>query len=335
MKLSKVARRFDRLEVVDTYNPSTKFKAQLLDSSPTLRDAITNERRTLSCDSAISMPARRTISIDNTVWLCGTEALDYYRGQAIRKEVLITMADGPAQVVTAKQAIAGENGITAYASRVWIKTTSDIETNSITPNRYDIYFTETEQLAVGTFIELENTWHIVRSIHTTPSGYQVAVTEELLRELIVDLVYGKKVYEPVSDTWTTPSPSLGTVISAGEQLVIEGVESVAFPVIFEAGASLLIEEGGALQASPPGQIKGIPLRWQTHFYYMQESATKFNLGDIVLQITKTDVAQPKVGDVVTINRLAIGFATKTAEVVFRVRSFLNEGDYWSLHLSHD
>jgi len=68
---------------------------------------------------------------------------------------------------------------------------------------------------------------------------------------------------------------------------------------------------------------------------MQQAATKFNLGDIVLQIAKTDVTSPKVGDTVTVNKLAVGFAAKTADIEFRVISYLDEGDYWSLHLSHD
>lgn len=335
MKLSNVARKFDRTTVADVYSPTTRFKAQLLESNPTLRDAITNERRTLSCDASISMPARRTVSIEGTVWICGVEALDYHRGQAIRKEVLLTLADGPAQIVSARQAIVGSNGVTTYASRVWVKTVADIETNSITPNRYDIYFPTTDDLEIGMFIELEDTWHIVRSIHTTPSGYQVAVTEELLRELVVEVVYGKKVYEPVTDTWVEALPTIGTVISAGEQIVVDSAEALVFPVLIEDGASMLFSEEGSVEEKPFGRIRGIPLRWQTHFYYMQQAATKFNLGDIVLQIAKSDVSAPKVGDNVTVNKLAIGFASKTADVEFRVVSFLDEGDYWSLHLSHD
>lgn len=291
MKLSKIARKFDNLLVADAYNPLSTFKGQLLDSSPTLRDALTNERRTLSLDPNLNIFSRRTVIFNSSVWMCGVEAVDYYQGNPIRKEILLTMADGLASVVSTTQALSSLPGNSVYASRIWIKTISEIETNSNTPNRYDIYFAKGETLEIGSFIYLNNTWHIIRSTHDTPSGYNVAVTEEMPRQLVVDVEYGSKVYNPITDSY---------------------------------GASA----GG-------GIVRAIPLRWQTHYYYTQEATEKFNLGDIVLQVSKTSVPNPAVGHEITIPKLAIGFSTRTTNVIFRVVHILDQQDYWSLHLSHD
>ena len=201
MNLARTARKFDNLVVADTYNPTTTFKAQLLDSSPTLRDAITNERRTLSMDPAISVPPRRTVEFDGSIWIVGAENKDYHRGKPIRNELLLSEVDGPALVVTPKEALTNADGLETYAMRVWVKTISEIETNSVTPNKYDIYFQITEQLAVGSMIHLMDTWHVIRSIHTTSSRYKVAVTEEISRDLIVTAEFNKRVYAPISDTY--------------------------------------------------------------------------------------------------------------------------------------
>ena len=337
MKLHRIARKFDNLEVVDAYNPTDKFKAQLLDSSPTLRDAITNERRTLSIDPSIEIFAGRTVVFNRSTWICGVENRDYYRGKPIRKEVLVTMVDGAALIVTASQAIAGVGGKETYASRIWIKTVSEVEYDSTTPNRYDIYFPIGEKLDVGDFIYLSETWHIIRSQHVTPSGYQVAVTEELPRELIVDVEYGAKQYDPVNDVWVSQTFSSGTVIASGTQLILpaDTATQLSYPVTLEANASILLEQRASLGPLAEGVIRAIPLRWQTHYYYMQQATTKFNLGDIVLQVRKTDVSNPQVGHKVKVSKLAVGFATRTATVSFRVVNLLDEGDYWSLHLSND
>lgn len=290
MKLAKTARKFDNLVVADVYNPTAQFKAQLLDSSPTLRDAITNERRTLSIDPILAVPARRTVEFDGSIWIVGAENKDYYRGKPIRNEILLSQVDGPARVITIKQALQPDTGLETYAMRAWVKTVSEIETNSVTPNKYDIYFQIGEQIAVGSFVYLMDTWHIIRSIHTTSSRYKVAVTEELNNDLIVTAEYNKRVFAPIADEW-----------------VDEHV----------------------------GAIPGVAVRWQNHYYYSTQADTKFNLGDIVLQVLKTDMPDPAIGQHITIPKNAIAFPSRSPNVEFRIVDIFDEGDTWAFHLSVD
>jgi hypothetical protein len=202
MKLTAAARRFDRLKISEAYTGEFLFKAQLLPSVPAIRDSYTDNRRTLSVNPCNTMPDRSVIADGTDIWLVGTKNNDFHNGEPIRSEYIIFRADGLASIKSASETIANLDGLTAYATKVWVKIAHDLNVTSEKFNQYSIYFGRKELVNPRTFIKLENGWFLVKSVSESPSHYLVALCEEVTN-LIKLATYSSKTYVAITDSYTT------------------------------------------------------------------------------------------------------------------------------------
>lgn len=203
MKLLTVARRFDGLTCADAYNPATTFKGQFNLYDDSTRDGMTVERRVLSVAPTVSMPARKTLLADGLTWLVGDHHRDYFKNSAIRHRYVAHQATELVASKTFDEAITASAGYSAWASRIWVKGAKEIESSSDIASVYDIYFAPGEPIVEGTLVFMVSRWHLVRAIYPSTAGLLVALCDELPEPVRVTATFDKKVYAPLTDTFTT------------------------------------------------------------------------------------------------------------------------------------
>lgn len=210
MKLSSVAKHFDRLVATDAYNQAWQIRGQMDVFDDSRRDGMTIERRILSVAPEISMPPRSTLKADDLVWLAGDHHRDYFKGSAIRHKYVLHQATELVSVKTFAEAIGAAAGYQAWASRIWIKGSKEIEISSDITNVYDIYFAPNEPLAEGTVVFMDNRWHLIRTLYPSTAGLLVALADELPEPVVVSASFGNNTYNPTTDTYTgTPTVVTG------------------------------------------------------------------------------------------------------------------------------
>lgn len=211
MKLKNVAKLFDRLTLADAYNPATTLMGQfdLFDDSK--RDGMTIERRILSVAPEVSMPARRTLIADGITWLVGDSQRDYYKSEPIRSKHVLHQATELASVKTFAEAIQSAAGYQAWAARLWVKSSKEIDISSDLTNVYDIYFARGEPILEASLIRMDSRWHLVRTIYPSSAGFLVALTDELPEPVVTSVTLKSRTYNPTADTYTETSKTV-TVI---------------------------------------------------------------------------------------------------------------------------
>lgn len=202
MRLLDAAKYFDRLVVADAYTPATTFKGQLSLFDDSMRDGTTVVRRVLSVDPAVTMPSRGVVCFSGRNWLVGQAAPDSYDGVDIRHRYVLHHAQTSAVVKTPGEALAASAGLTAYASRLWIKDLKEVEVSSDFLSLFGIYFSPSETINEGSLIQLDGRWHMIRSSLKTAAGFRVAVSEELPEPVLESAMFGGRVYNPVTDAYS-------------------------------------------------------------------------------------------------------------------------------------
>lgn len=203
MRLAAAARHFDRLVCADAYDPLTTFKGQFGLFDDSMRDGLTVERRVLSTAPEVTLPARRAVTADGATWLLGDRQADYFKTRAIRYKYVAHVAEELVQAKTIEEALSGAAGYAAWSSRVWLKTSKEIEISSDMTNVFDLYFAKGEPLAEGTLILMSNRWHLVRSLYPSASGFLVALSDELPEPVLTTASFEQRVYQRATDSYST------------------------------------------------------------------------------------------------------------------------------------
>lgn len=211
MKLSAVARRFDKLTCADAYAPATTFKAQFSLFDDSTRDGMTVERRVLSVAPTVTMPTRKTIRADGLTWLVGDHHRDYFNDEAIRHKYVVHQATELAVAKTFSEVIGAAAGYSAWASRVWLKGSKEIESSSDIVSVYDVYFAPGEPIAEGTLIYMASRWHLVRALYPSTAGMLVALVDQLPEPVVVSATVDKRTYVPLTDAYTTAAATISGV----------------------------------------------------------------------------------------------------------------------------
>ena len=212
MKLRNVAKAFDKLVFADAYHPTTTFKGQFDAQQNPTRDSLTDMRQVLSAAPEAAIPARRTVQTpDGFVWLVGDEIRDYFRAEHIRSNYVVHQASELAAVKTLSETILASAGHAAYASRIWVKGSKQIEADSQIVNVYDIYFAQGEPLAEGTLVYLSDRWHLIRSLYPSAAGMLVAMVDELPEPVWVSAALTSRKYVPETDEQITASALVGAL----------------------------------------------------------------------------------------------------------------------------
>lgn len=202
MRLIAAARAFDKEVIADAYNPGTTFKAQFDLFDDSRRDGMTIERRIISVSPTVSMPARRTVSYDGLTWLIGDSQRDYYRGAAIRHKYVAHQATELVTPRTFSQALAGAGGTPAWAARVWVKGSKEIDISSDITDVFDIYFSPSETVSENMLVTMGGRTHLVRSTYPSSAGLLVALADELPDPVVTTAVLTNRTYLPTSDTYS-------------------------------------------------------------------------------------------------------------------------------------
>lgn len=201
MKLKNVAKYFDRLVFQDAYQPATTFKGQFDVYDDSKRDGLTIERRIVSVAPEVVVPTRKTVTADGVTWMLGDVARDYYKNEAIRHKYVAHLAQGLATVRTFEETLTSAAGLSAYASRVWVKGSKEIEESSDVVDVFNIYFAPDEPVVEGMLINLSGRFHLVRSVYPSAGGFLVALVDELAEPVVVTCTTVKRTYRPLTDTF--------------------------------------------------------------------------------------------------------------------------------------
>jgi len=204
MKLADAARYFDKLVVADAYGVDIAVMGQMDLYDDVKRDGITAVRRILSVAPGITLPARGAVVINGEEYLVSRlPAYDFFKSSPIRSQSILHRSDGLAEIKTVLQELTNSAGVSAYAAKVWVKSTKEIDESSDATNRLNIYFASGEQAVPKDLIKLGTDWFFVRLAYPTASGFMNTEVDQLDAPNFVTAVYDKRTYNPVTDTYAT------------------------------------------------------------------------------------------------------------------------------------
>jgi hypothetical protein len=205
MRLAAAAKYFDKTVCADAYTPFTAFYGQLNLFDDSMRDGTTVVRRVLSVDDAVTIPARKTITIHGDTFIIGGDHEDSYGGSVIRRKYVVHRADGVANVRTINQALNVTSATNLFAARLWVKDLKELEISSRLGSFMNIYVASNETVAVGSVVYLSSRWHIVRNTFIGAAGFLVLEADELPADALTTCSYtrtGGGVYDPAADIKT-------------------------------------------------------------------------------------------------------------------------------------
>lgn len=210
MKLSAAASYFDRLELRDGYSNARLGKGQLDLFDDSRRDGIGAIRRILSITPKWVAPARRVISFDKQAWIVGGQHPDVFSDKAIRRKFVLHPSDGLCSVLTGFELLGSLPGLQVHASRAWFKDTKDISVTAELQSQYLVYLADGEPVSQGMFVKFPDAVTlIIHNSYRSVAGFLTLECSELepTSQLFVELKQQKAVYDPVTETYATVTPS--------------------------------------------------------------------------------------------------------------------------------
>ncbi len=207
MRLSRVARKFDNVVAQDAYGTDT-FMVQYEPMSFSKIDGTSVTKRMVSAAPEIVMPARGAIKIDGMNYVVGHGAPDYWMGEVIRVSYVIQGATGLANLHSIASAIAQATPVTAYAALVFNKYMPEANDNSKYPPQYQVFLAGSESAPAESLVQLTGKWFLVKQSYISTSGMRIALANELDDPVFEVVTYGDRVYEPVSDTYTSTTSTV-------------------------------------------------------------------------------------------------------------------------------
>jgi hypothetical protein len=209
MKLADAACYFDKLVVSDSYGVDDLILGQLDMYDDVKRDGITAVRRILSVRPGTIMPSRRAVTINDEEYLVShLPAYDFFKSSPIRSQYILHRSDGLAEIKTVLQELTNSAGVSAYAAKVWVKSTKEVDESSDADNRLNIYLAKGEQVVPKDLIKLGTDWFVVRLAYSTASGYLNTEVDQLDAPNFETATYDKRVYNPITDSHTTTATSV-------------------------------------------------------------------------------------------------------------------------------
>lgn len=211
MKLSNIAQYFNRTKFCDAYSGVELGAGQLDVYDDSRRDGLTELRRVFEVASDTLMPPRLVIRFHGRNWLVGADEIDSFNGYVIRNKYILHEAEGLANLWTLPQILQDLQPAQAYASRIWVKSSEQVNTDSQRFNQLQIFTSRAETLAQGMLIELSGSQHIVRDVYPSSAGHQAAVCEELDTGAVETGTITVTSLDPVTEAPTTTSTPIKLV----------------------------------------------------------------------------------------------------------------------------
>lgn len=209
MKLSSVANFFDKQVFTDAYTGAVGFKGQLDLYGDVQREGLPAVRRIISTKPGTSTPARKVVSLGGVPWmLSASPAYDYFLDAPIRLKHIAHRSDGLAEIKTIAQELSNTAGTFAYGAAMWLKGLKESDESSFTDANFQLYFSSAETLAEHTLVKLLGSWYTVRYSFLTQTGFVAGVADRLDEPNFATVSYAKRVYSPVTDTFSSTPVSI-------------------------------------------------------------------------------------------------------------------------------
>lgn len=208
MRLHQAATRFDDSDLYDAYTSTFIGKAQLDPTDIFKLDGASVRRRVMSVAPSVRPPTRQAVRLGTDHYLVGEPSTDEWRGTPIRVKYVLHQTPGLATVKTIAEALADAPGRSMYASREWNKDVPDAQTSSRYFNDYHIFVAKAETVAPYDLLWVDGQWHICHAVHPSLSGFQDAVSHEILGPVFETVTVSNQTYDPLSDSYSTTPVSL-------------------------------------------------------------------------------------------------------------------------------
>jgi hypothetical protein len=208
MRLAKAASYFNNTVCQDAYTGEVLFAGQFALYDDTKRDAEVGERRILSLDPAVQIPARRTVEAMGTRWLLGHRAPDYFRDKALRLGYVAHEATDLVTIRTLSQICLNQSAEPVWAGKFNVKRLAFTEQSSAVPRQMHVFLSTAEPVSIDQMIDMAGAKYLVRSVDDGPSGTRMALCDEM-PEPCVDLAqvtFG--TYDPLTDSVPTTAQTV-------------------------------------------------------------------------------------------------------------------------------
>ena len=218
MRLHNAAIFFDRETVLDGYTGATLFKAQVKNFNDASSTGATLRRRVLSTSPASVMPARGCVRLGDLHWIAGVSLADSFQGRDIRHTYNLRIGSSLFDILTPGRACSGVVSVPpAYGYEEFFKDNQDNLTGSAYDTFWNIFFSPSEPIVVGSFLRVGSRMLRVRQTYVNAEDLRVAESDELDADWSQTVVFTDlSTYNPVTDTYT------GTTIS------VQGVQLDSF-----------------------------------------------------------------------------------------------------------
>lgn len=273
MKLSNAAKHFDDVVATDAHGAAS-IRVQFLLYDDTRRDGLTVDRRIISVAPAVTIPARRVLTVGSDRWIMGDGANDYFKGEAIRTKYVAHLASGLAELKTIAQALQGQAGATFYAGIAWVKSARQIEVNSELINVETLYSSKTETVQEDQLVFINGKMYFTRQPYTALSGFTALTLDEIEQPLEI-ISFSSRTYDPITDTYSATTVAT-TVLrhrwqehyaytSKADQSYERGDETVwvlESAAVAKAGDKLTLSDGEwlVLSATDEGAVRSLHVR---------------------------------------------------------------------------
>lgn len=254
MKLTKVAKFFDKVRAVDAYDSTYSFRCQLEPLDMYRTEGTRIKIRNMSADPAVVIPTRGVIKIDAQPYLVSDSSFDYWKTEKIRARFVIQGADDVVEIRSIPQVLAEAAGTLAYASIDFNKYGTDERDSSEYHPQYHIFFSGYESVPENSILSTPGRYYLVRNSYKMVSGLTDALSNVLDDPLVVVDLAGERILDPVTETYTqTAATTRGLFLRWQEHFLYLSQASVKY----ETGdAQLLLPASQTVRAGGVATFRG-------------------------------------------------------------------------------
>lgn len=223
MKLTQVARYFDRTPVLDPETGDELFRAQFTNYDGSKRDAFTAYRRIMSVAPEITIPLNRVVRAHDAVWIVGDGHVDGWAEKHRRKHI-VHQAAGRARVWSLAGYLANDMPRDTWADLQWLVDRKEQEVSSHVPQMYVAIMSNTYPVREHDVIQINGERLFVQAAAHHASGFveargilQVGGAGDTMLSVL------KRVYDPVAGKYTqTASTPVRTLNVRWQELYLYG-----------------------------------------------------------------------------------------------------------------
>jgi len=194
----KSAQRFSKTPIYDGYSNSLLFYARLASHDDHSSSGATSRRRTMTTDPATTAPPRAVVKALDDYWLVGTNNLDHYKGEPIRRSYDLKKVTDLANLLSPSQACLSQTGMQAYIRREWYRDQFDAMTSSEYNTMWNVFIAGSEAPAKGKFLRAAGKLLRIRNTYLAQELLWIAECDELDDGPRTASLFGKLI-DPVTD----------------------------------------------------------------------------------------------------------------------------------------